>query len=62
MDLLYKSETVIKAVSKNRPKSLIFRISGALYEIMQIKDGTPVIVEVCKDENKKYLKIYEKTD
>lgn len=63
MTKIYETETELKAVSKDRPKSLIFRISGALYEIMQFKHGTPVKVEVCLNEdNTKYIKIYEKTD
>lgn len=59
--LLYETEQKIKAVSKDRQKSLIFRISGALRELMQFEHETKVKIEVCLDEttNKKYMKIYE---
>lgn len=63
MTLLYKSETTIKAVSKDRPKSLIFRISGVLKEITELEHNTVVTVEIHSDENKnKYIKIYKKID
>lgn len=59
--LLYKSKQKIKAVSKDRQKSLIFRISGALREVIEFEPETAVTVEVWLDEttNKKVLKIYE---
>lgn len=57
---IYETEQKLKAVSKERQKSLIFRISGALREIMQFEHGTPVKVEVCLDDTTKYIKIYEK--
>lgn len=61
MELIYKSESVIKSVSKNRPKSLIFRISRELYDILHFTHDTKVTVEVyVNDAGKKILKIYEK--
>lgn len=61
MELIYKSESVIRAVSKNRPKSLIFRISRELYDILQFTHDTKVTVEVyVNDAGNKILKIYEK--
>ena len=63
MTLLYKTEAVIKTVSKDRPKSLIFRISGVLKELTEFENNTKVNVEIHLDEsNSKYIKIYKKTD
>ena len=58
--IIYETQTTLKAVSKDRQKSLIFRISGTLRELMEFKHGTQVKVEVCLDDNTKYIKIYEK--
>ena len=48
--LLIKLETEIKAVSKQRPKSLILRIPPSVRESMNLEQGTPLIVEVCFNE------------
>lgn len=48
--LLIKLETELKAVSKQRPKSLILRIPVAVREAMNLEQGTPLIVEVCFNE------------
>jgi len=63
MTLIYKSETTIKAVSKDRPKSLIFRISGVLRELTEFEDNTTATVEIHKNSDEtKYIKIYKKKD
>ena len=56
---IYETTQKIKWVSKNRPNSLIFRISGALQQITNLKNNTKVKVEVHLENNKKIIKIYE---
>ena len=56
-------ETKIRKVSNQRPKSLILTIPATCRDIMGFEHGTPVKLEVCTDEhNKKYIKVYKKTD
>ena len=50
---LFELETELKAVSKQRPKSLILRIPPSVRETMELEQGTKLKIEVCfnKEEN-----------
>lgn len=61
MTEIVKCEAKIRRASHQRPKSLILSISPTIRDIMNFEHGTPVILEVCLDENdKKFVKISKK--
>ena len=62
MTSLIKVDAKIRRASHRRPKSLILSINPTIRDIMEFEHETPITMEVCVENEEKYVKLYKKTD
>ncbi len=62
MTLITRLETAVKKRSNARPKSLILHIPAFVRDIMEFEHNTPIVLDVCVENDVKCIKIYKKMD
>ena len=60
--LLTRLETAIKKRSNARPKSLVLYIPATVRDVMGWEHDTPVVMDICVENDCRILKIYTKLD
>lgn len=58
MKILTRLETAVKKRSNARPSSLVLHIPARVRDLMELEHNTPILLDVCMDENnQKCIKI-----
>jgi hypothetical protein len=62
MTLVTRLEKKVKYRSKDRPKSLLLLIPAVMRDILELTYNDTVILDVCVENDEKFVKIYKKPE